>query len=135
MDMLVVYKLIGSAVVIAFMVGVAALLGFRDRTRLDETEARRRIAELEPGAHIAELAVGEEGRAAIARLEDGRFIALRAMAGDVTARAFSAGRFTWRNGKLIAEFGDFGFPALHLSLKSRPDWLDIKEPAGATRAS
>jgi hypothetical protein len=132
------YTLGGSAGVIALMVAVAALLGFRTRLRIEsEADARRFIGEADPDARVADLALGADGLAALARLEDGRLVALRALGDRVSVRVFasSAARLKWRGAALVARFGDLGYPTLHLKLAERSDWLArLAEEAGAQGA-
>lgn len=115
--------LAGSAVVVAFMVGVAALLGFRAGATLDEA-ALARLAAQEGGALDAYV-ISDTGAAALVRMQDGRFIAVRAMGADISARVFARGqaRFTLREGRLDATFADVGYPSLHLRLAQSPPWL------------
>jgi hypothetical protein len=117
--------LAGSAAVIAFMLGVAALLGFRRGVRLaDDAQLAALIADAEPGARLDVAAIGEDGRAALARLSDGRYVAAQVMGDRVSLRIFSAGATLRRApGRLSLRFADLGFPSLHLRLKQEPAWL------------
>jgi hypothetical protein len=122
------YVLAGSAAVIAFMVGVAALLGFRRSVRLASMEdLARHLGEYEPDARLEAALLDSRGRAALARLADGRVLVARAMGDRVSLRAFAASamRLRLRAGRLTATFGDLGFPQLDMALKDEapPAWL------------
>lgn len=121
------YVLAGSAIVIAFMLGVALLLGFRARLKLDETELRRLIAEADPGARVDAVLIDADGKTALARVSDGGFMVATAMGGGVTLRSFPAAavRLRLKDGRVIATFADLGFPRISLKLAetSPPAWL------------
>lgn len=117
--------LAASAGVVAFMVGMAALLGFRQRATIDETSLARDLALSEPRARIESAAIDGKGRAALAKLSDGRLLAAIAMADGVTLRTFapSALRLKIKSGKVSVQFGDFSFPSLNMALAEPPKWL------------
>lgn len=119
----------GSAAVVVLMIGVAAALGFRKAARIeDEAHLARMFAEFEPDARIESALIDANGRAALARLADGRLLAARAMGADISMRFAVSGQ-TWlrrKPGKLIVALGDVGFPHLHLRLKDNaepPAWI------------
>ena len=118
--------LAGSAAVILFMVGVSAVLGFRTRRRLSEADARAALAELEPAAAGAQMLLDEGGYAALARLADGRWMALRVMGDEVSARSYasSAVRLSKQGGRVRARFAELGFPDLNIRQSNPPAWLD-----------
>jgi hypothetical protein len=123
----------GSAVVVALMIGVAAVLGFRQTARIELAELERLLAASEPGARIAEAAIGADGRAALARLADGRVLAAKAMGDGVSLRSYpaSAVRVTLGDGRVRAAFADLGFPTLDMKLDNAPRWLaDLALSAG-----
>lgn len=115
--------LAGSVVAVLFMAGVAALLGFRDTAALDEA-ALRQLAAGE-GVEIEEAIIGADGRSALARVGAGKLLVARVMGQDVSARLAPASALRLRSapGKLIATFGDLGYPPLHLKLQHTPAWL------------
>lgn len=105
---------LASAAAVAFMVLIAWLLGFRTRLVLDETKARALVAEAEPAAQIADIAIDAKGRSGLVKLADGRWAALASMGDRFTVRIFQNARLTARQGALKARFDDAGFPALDL---------------------
>ncbi|MES1202273.1 MAG: hypothetical protein ABUS57_12585 [Pseudomonadota bacterium] len=123
----VAYQLGGSVAVIALMVGMAALLGFRKTTRIADQEALQRLAaDAEPDARIAASVIAANGKSALARLADGRVLLARSMGEDVTLRFLKASalRLRLKGDRLTARFGDIGFPALNMRLKDAPPaWL------------
>jgi len=113
----------GSAAVILLMVVVAAVLGFRMSARIDEGELTR-LSEAE-GARVEHAVIAQNGRAALARLSDGRLMVARVMGADVSAR-FAAARSVRvgvKRGRLEAKFADTGFPPLKMRLDEEPKWL------------
>ena len=66
-----------SAGVVAFMVAVAALLGFRQTTRLDDGALARLAAN--EGDHSEAAIIAPNGRAAFARLRSGKLMVASAM--------------------------------------------------------
>lgn len=125
--------LAGSAAVVLLMVAVAYALGFRARTRLDEP-ALARVAAAE-GGQVEASVIAADGRAALARLADGRLMVARAMGADVSARVTRAEgvRVTLRGDRLSATFADVGFPPLNMRLQDTPAWLADLPGAGGSR--
>lgn len=115
--------LIGSAAVVLFMVGVAWLLGFRAKTRLDEG-ALAGLAEAD-GACVEASVIAPNGRAALARLSNGKLLIARVMGDDVAVRAAAAEgvRLALGQGRVRATFADPGFPPLDMKLEETPPWL------------
>lgn len=115
--------LAGSAAVVLVMVGVAALLGFRDTARIDEAELARLAAA--EGASLEQAVIDAKGRTALARLSGDRLMIARVMGADIGARAAPAAavHVALRDGKLNARFADLGFPPLHMKLQAPPPWL------------
>lgn len=116
--------LAASAGGVALMVAVAALLGFRERARID-AQALLDLAAGE-GSQMDASVIDTRGLAGIARLGDGRWLVARAMADGVGARVFAADAVrvhSTRTGiKLV--FDDIGYPALTLRLNNEaPAWL------------
>jgi hypothetical protein len=112
-----------SAGVILFMIGVAALLGFRARARLDD-DALARLAAAE-GERTDASVFAPNGAAAFARLASGKYMVARAMGADVSARVAAASnlRVRLRPSKLSVAFADAGYPPLHMTLNETPSWL------------
>lgn len=122
--------LAGSVTVVALMVAMAALLGFRTRATVNASELERLVALSEPGARIAESAFADDGDAALARLADGRIVVAKRMADRVTLRLHAPGSVKLRltHGIVRARFADLGFPVLHMEHAAPPRWLvDLAE--------
>lgn len=137
MTMTDVYVLGGSLIVIAIMVAAAALLGFRQSSRiLDEASLRQVIADADPDARVQAALLDAEGRAALALLADGRMIAARAVGDGFALRSFASSGLRLRQEglRLIATFGELGFPPLHMTLKddAPPPWLTALVRAGGS---
>ena len=118
-----VIELAGSAAVVLLMVGVAAVLGFRMSARIDDNELAR-LAEAD-GARVDGAVISQNGRAAFARLTDGRVMVARVMGADVSARfaAAKAVRVNVKAQRLNATFADAGFPPLKMRIDDSPAWL------------
>jgi hypothetical protein len=112
-----------SAGVVAFMVAVAALLGFRQTTRLDDAAIQRLAAN--EGDHSEAAIIAPNGRAAVARLRSGKLMVARAMGADVSVRiaATSALRVRLRRNNLSVAFADVGYPPLNMTLTDAPPWI------------
>lgn len=112
-----------SAGGVAFMVAMAALLGFRTAAKLDQAELERLAAE--EGAKLEAAAIDTRGRAAIARLSGGKLLVARVLADGVATRAARPEQVALRlrKGRLTAGFGDLGFPPVSMRLDAPPDWL------------
>ncbi len=112
-----------SAGVVAFMVAVAFILGFRDRAALDDA-ALAALAANENDAVEASV-VSHNKRAAFARLRSGKLMIARVMGADVSTRfaPASAARVRLNRGKLSVAFADVGYPPLHLRLGDAPPWI------------
>lgn len=125
-------ELAGSAAVVLLMVGVAAVLGFRMSARIDEAELVRLAAE--EGVRVDLSVVAQNGRAALARLSDGRIMVARVMGADVSARFTSPAsvRLAVNGSKLVATFADLGFPPLKMRLDDSPAWLNEFSRGGGT---
>lgn len=111
--------LAGSGLVVALMVGLAALLGFKAQARiLSRDMLDVLIAEHEPGARVEQAWIDTQGRGAVARLTDGRVAAARVMGADVSVRIVAADAVTLRQTEygVMARFADLGFPAVKLRL-------------------
>ena len=112
-----------SAGVVAFMVVVAFLLGFRARASLDEASLAR-LAESESDAVEASV-IAPNQRPAFARLRSGKLMIARAMGADVSTRIAPAAtaRVRLNAGKLRVAFADVGYPPLHMKLSEPPAWV------------
>lgn len=124
-----------SALAAAGLVGLAALLGFRAERRISGLDALHELlSETESGARIGEHVIDEKGRAAIAKLEDGRLFAVAAVGDRFATRIFSPAavqRVSRRanvSGKagVIIVLDDLGFGPLRLRFSGRepPSWLE-----------
>ncbi len=79
--------LAGSALVVAVLVAIAALLGFRERARLmSRADVAAALAATDRAASIVDAAFDREGRAAIATLADGRLALAKAMGDHIAVR-------------------------------------------------
>lgn len=116
-----------SAGGVAFMVLIAALLGFRQHAQIDETTLRQLAAN--EYAQVEESLIDARKRAGVARLIGGKWLIARVMADGVGARVVApdsvvirAARRGWR----IA-LDDIGYPALQLTLDAdAPAWFKEK---------
>jgi len=120
------YVLAGSVAVVAFMVGLAQLLGFRAPAQFAGLEAARAaILSHDPDVIILDLVMSMDMRAALARLSDGRWAIARTVGDGAGVRVFAPERvcLTRRQGELILIFADLGFPDVHVSLDVWPDWI------------
>lgn len=115
--------LLGSAAVVALMVGIAYVLGFRSTARLDVLELERLAAG--EGDLLAAALVAPDGRSAFARLASGKVMVARVMGDDISARiaATSGVRAALREGVLSVEFADAGYPPLRMPAPEPPAWL------------
>ncbi|HVY84878.1 MAG TPA: hypothetical protein VG943_07080 [Caulobacterales bacterium] len=117
----------GSAAVVAFMVAVAALLGFRQSARIDAAALERLAREADPDAKVEATFTAPNGAAGLARLADGRVLTARVVGEDTSVRLTPARSLHVRltRKRLTVTFGDFGFPPLHIALKNTapPDWI------------
>lgn len=115
-----------SAGVVALLVLIAFLMGFRARASIDPDGLARQLATSEPNARIAETLIGADGRAALARLADGKLLVARVMADGVSLRAAPPGAVSLRlrKGRAVVAFADVGFPPLSLAMQGEPPaWL------------
>jgi hypothetical protein len=121
----------GSVAVILLMVGVAAALGFRPRTALDDA-ALAKLAQGE-GASVESAVIAPDGKSALARLSGGKILVARVMGGDISARVapMSAVSAQLTGEKLSVQFADVGYPPLHMTVQTPPAWL--ADLAGVTR--
>ena len=112
-----------SAGVVAFMVAVAFLLGFRARAALDEAS----LASLAAGETdaIDASVIAPNRSAAFARLRSGKLMIARVMGADVSTRVApaQAARVRLNAGKLSVAFADVGYPPLHMKLSDAPAWV------------
>ena len=113
----------GSAAVIVFMLGVAWVLGFRQRARLDDGVVAR-LASAE-GVRVEATAIDAKGRAAVAKLDGGKLLIAKVMADGVSARVLPLGQARVRlaQHKLSITFGDLGYPSLNMRLENPHAWL------------
>jgi hypothetical protein len=113
----------GSAAVIALMLSVAWVLGFRQSVRLDDAELER-LARVE-GANVEVAAIDAKGRTAVAKISGGKLLIAKVMADGVSTRVLPQGQAQVRlaQHKLSISFGDLGYPSLHMRLENPPAWL------------
>lgn len=117
------YVTIGSAGVILLMLGVAWMLGFRQVAQLDNAELSK-LAQAE-GARVETAAIDEKGRAALARLSNGKLLVAKVMADGISARVLPQGQAHLQLAKrtINVTFGDLGYPPLNIRLENPPAWL------------
>ncbi len=113
-----------SAGVVAFMVGVAFILGFRASATLDDAS----LAALAAGESDAVDAaiISPNKRAGFARLRSGKLMIARVMGADVSTRTApaSSARVRLQGGKLSVTFADVGYPPLNFALsEAPPPWI------------
>lgn len=133
--------LAGSALVVAVLVAIAALLGFRERARLmSRADVAAALAATDRAASIVDAAFDREGRAAIATLADGRLALAKAMGDHIAVRIVAPNalrvriraRIRARGEAALVRAGvaDFGFPGITLHVVRTPDWLTamVQEP-------
>ena len=116
----------GSALVVAFLVFVVWLMGFRTALKADAELIRRELAFAEPGAQLAEAIADANGRSALGLLADGRLVIARAMGDGVSLRILpaSAARLSLDGQRVRLRFADLGYEPLNLTLaESAPAWL------------
>lgn len=112
-----------SAGVVAFMVAMAFILGFRDRAALDDAALAALAANENDAVDASVIAANK--RSAFARLRSGKLMIARVMGADVSTRTASAAgaRVRLNRGKLSVAFADVGYPPLHLKLGDAPPWI------------
>jgi len=115
--------LAASIVAVLTMVGVAALLGFRQSARIDEASLQRLAAA--EGLEVESAAISTDATQALARLAGDKLLIARAMGADISTRIapLSAARIRRRNDKVSIAFADTGFPPLDLQFDQTPAWL------------
>jgi len=115
--------LAGSAAVVAFMVAVAWLIGFRAKVTLVDADLQRLAAS--EGATIECAAIAPNGKGALALLSGDKAMIARVMGADISARVAprAALHLRRRAGRLEAAFADLGFPPLNMRLTDSPAWL------------
>ena len=115
--------LLGSILAVLFMAGFAALLGFRQRTRIDEAQLQRLAAA--EHLRLEGALIAADAKTDLARGEGGKLLIARVMGADVSTRIVPAAsvRVWRRNGKLSVAFADTGFPPLHMKVQEPPSWL------------
>lgn len=126
MSMTDLYTVAGSGIVVVVLVVVAWAMGFRKSAQLNAETLAQEVAAAEPRARVAEAVFAADGRAAIARLSDGKLVTARVMADGVSLRIFpaSAAKLSLRSGNAVLKFADIGYPPLNLKLKEEaPGWL------------
>jgi hypothetical protein len=117
---------------VALLVGVAWMMGFRQRERIKDIDSFRAMLR---GAEFKHAVVDAEGRAAFAELASGEFAASRVMGDRLVARRFprpalekvSIFRAKGRHALGVRlSFADPGFPSLDLETDdlAPPAWLE-----------
>jgi hypothetical protein len=116
----------GSAVVVAFLVFMVWLLGFRTALKLDAEIIRRELAYAEPGAALTNALTDTRGRNGLGELADGRLLIARAMADGASLRLLprKAAKVSLEPNRVRVRFADLGYPPLDLHLDGpAPAWL------------
>jgi hypothetical protein len=127
--------LLGAAAAItAVLIGVIWIAGFRKRTRLRSVAmVIAAIRRQDPDAEPYDIGLDRAGRAAGARLRDGRFAVARGVADGVAVRIFGAVaiksvalRRLPAGATVTLTFVDFGFPPVTMTFKSDdfPSWAE-----------
>jgi hypothetical protein len=122
-----------SAAGVALLVAIAWAMGFRAKPHLAAPEAiAAAITTHDPGAAIVAQTQDANGRAALALLQDGRFVAVKPVADGLAVRMFwpadvASTRIARKPAgqALSLRFKDLGFPHLTLVLAEPelPPWL------------
>ena len=116
--------LAASAAVVAFMVIVAALLGFRERLTLTAADLARLARE--EGDIAEDTLVGARGNTGAALLRSGKVLVARVLGDGIGARIVSADAIharLVRAGVRIA-LADLGFPPMLIRVKGEaPAWI------------
>lgn len=101
---------------VGLLVGLAWLLGFRGRMRLDETGLRDLAQTAAPGAAIVRVRMDCDGRAGLAWLGDGRIVTAAALGDRFAVRVWPEAQVRLREdkGTLQVTLPDFGYPGLRL---------------------
>lgn len=126
--------LAGSGLAVGLLVLFLALMGFRRNGKLEtEAEVIALIQAHEPGVMVGDIGRDRRGNAAGARLGDGRFAVVRAVADGFAVRLFTAAQvrsvaLRRRAGTPVAiiRFSDVGFPALTIAFDRAdfPPWVE-----------
>ena len=126
--------LAAAAAVTAILVGVIRLAGFHKRARLRNADAVvAAIKAYEPDAAPYDIGLDRAGRAAGARLRDGRFAVVKPLADGFSVRIFGASaiksvalRRLPAGATVTLTFNDLGFPPLTMTFKSDdfPSWTE-----------
>lgn len=126
--------LAGSGLAVGLMVLLLALLGFRSGGRLkNEAAVVAAIEAYEPGVAVNDVGLDRRGIAGGARLADGRFAVVRAVADGFAVRLFTAAQvesvaLRCPAGGPVAtiRFSDLGFPALTIAFDRAdfPSWVE-----------
>lgn len=120
---------LGALAGVGVLVGIAWLLGFRKRAKIEGPDhVARLLAEAEPGAGISDIAMDKDGYAAVAKLTDGRLFIVRSMADKLAIRLISPASLKLkRNGATVRlDSGEAAHPplTLHLEGPAMAQWLD-----------
>lgn len=113
-----------SAAVVALMVIVAALLGFRERLTLTEADLARLARE--EGDVVESTLVGARGSVGAARLASGKLLIARVMGDGVGARIVNADSVRAKRVRagVRVMLVDLGFPPMLIRVKGDPPaWL------------
>lgn len=131
--------LVGSGLAVGLLVMLLAVMGFRRNGRLEnEAEVIAAIKAYEPGVTVGDIGLDRRGKAAGARLGDGRFAVVRAVADGFAVRFFTAAevdsvavRHSAGVPLAIIRFSDMGFPALTIAFDRTdfPSWVEALRDA------
>lgn len=116
----------GSAVVVAFLVFMVWVMGFRTALKADAEVIRRELAFAEPNAQLLESVADAKGRSALGLLADGRLVIARAMGDGVSLRILpaDAARLRLDKQRVRLRFAELGYEPLDLRLgDAAPAWL------------
>ncbi len=117
---------LASFVAVLALAGIAYLLGFHKDARLARSDLEGLLAAYDPDARIVDAALDAHGRAALARLADGRRAVFRALGDRRSVRVLSPSAMTLRAraNMIKLSFADLGYPSLTLRIEGTPpDWL------------
>lgn len=116
-----------SAGAVLALIALAWLLGFRTGVRLkSDADVQGAVESYEPGASVQHALIGADQKSALARLADGRFAAIKAMADRFAIRVFGEEALKLKRTRrgLRVAIADVGFPVLDLRFDGAPPfWL------------
>jgi hypothetical protein len=105
-----------SLAAVGVLVGLAFLLGFRDRLIVDEAVIRSQVLVYAAENDIVCIRIDRRGRAGLAQLADGRIVTVAAVGDRIAARLWRAKdvQFEFAKRGVKVRLPDVGYPMLFL---------------------